>query len=83
MLVEFDFVLMEVTFFHFSDTPASESYFSSSGNVFLNEFFILYDEDGFLSCGNRFLFFNLFFYNGKLSLKLMAHFLLEIIYFRN
>ena len=47
MLVEFDFVLMEVNFFHFSDTPASESYFSSSGNVFLNEFFILYDEDGF------------------------------------
>ena len=47
MLVEFDFVLMEVNFFHFSDTPASKSYFSSSGNVFLNEFFILYDEDGF------------------------------------
>ena len=35
-------------FFHFSDTPASESYFLSSGNVFLNEFFILYRGDGFL-----------------------------------
>ena len=29
------------------DTPASESYFSSSGNVFLNKFFISYGEDGF------------------------------------
>ena len=38
---------MEVNFLHFSDTPAGERYFSSSGNVFLNEFYIPYGEDGF------------------------------------
>ena len=31
------------------DTPANESYFSSSGNVFLNKFFISYGEDGFFA----------------------------------
>ena len=50
---------MEVFFSHFSDTPASESYFLSSGNVFLNKFFIPYGGEPF-SCGNRFLLFNLF-----------------------
>ena len=34
--------------FSFLDTPASESYFLSSENVFLNEFFIPYGGDGFL-----------------------------------
>ena len=38
---------MEVNFFHFSDTPASERYFLSSGNVFLNEFYIPYGGDRF------------------------------------
>ena len=37
---------MEVNFFHFPDTLVSESYFSSSGNVFLNEFFIPYGGGG-------------------------------------
>ena len=41
------FWLVEI-FFYFSDTPASESCFLSSGNVFLNEFFISYGRDGFL-----------------------------------
>ena len=31
---------VEIIFFYFSDTPASESYLSSSGKVFLNAFFI-------------------------------------------
>ena len=38
---------MEVTFFHLPGPPGSESYFPSSGNVFLNEFFLLYSEEGF------------------------------------
>ena len=33
-------------FFNFLDTPASETYFSPSGNIVLNEFFIPYGEDG-------------------------------------
>ena len=39
--------LVEANFFHFSYTPASESYFLSGGNVFLNEFFIPSVRDGF------------------------------------
>ena len=31
------FWLVELIFCHFSDTPSSESYFPSRGNVFLNE----------------------------------------------
>ena len=54
LLVETVFWLMEVGFFHFSDTPASESYFSSSGNVFLTEFFILYGGDGFCASTSRY-----------------------------
>ena len=38
---------MEVIFFHFLDTPAGERYFLSSGNVFLNKFFIPYGGGGF------------------------------------
>ena len=38
---------MEVSFLDFSDTPTGERYFSSSGNVFLNEFYIPYGGDGF------------------------------------
>ena len=37
---------MEVNFFHFSDIPASERYFWSSRDVFLNGFFIPYGVDG-------------------------------------
>ena len=47
LLVETDFLLIEVTFFHFRDTPATERYFLSSRNIFLNRFFILYGGDGF------------------------------------
>ena len=50
------FYIVEINFFHFLDIFASESYFSSRGNVFLNEFFILYGGDGFLSGGNCFFF---------------------------
>ena len=39
------FSLVEFIFFHFSDTPSSESYFPSSGDVFLNESSNLYDGD--------------------------------------
>ena len=38
---------MEIDFFHFSGTPVRESYFSSSGEIVLNEFFIPYSGDGF------------------------------------
>ena len=41
------FWLVEVNFFHFSGTPASERYFLSSGNVYLYEFFSPYGGDGF------------------------------------
>ena len=41
------FWLAEVNFFHFSDIPASESYFPSSGNLFSNKFFIWYGGGGF------------------------------------
>ena len=41
------FWLVEVTFLHLPGTPASESYFPSSGNVFLNKYFLLYSEEGF------------------------------------
>ena len=46
-----------------TDFLASGSYLSSSGNVFLNEFFIPYSGNRFSAFGNRFLLFNLFFYN--------------------
>ena len=39
------FSLVEVNFFRFLDTPATESKISSSGNVFLNELFITYCGD--------------------------------------
>ena len=56
---------MEVNFFRFLDTPATESKISSSGNVFLNELFITYCGDQFLSYGNRFLLFNLFIFSSS------------------
>ena len=68
--METDFLDSGSYFFQFSDTPASERYFLSSGNVFLNKFFISYGGDGF-SGENLFFLFNLFFYNWKSSLKLM------------
>ena len=37
---------MEVIFFHFTNTLVSERYFLSSGNVFLDKFFIPYGRDG-------------------------------------
>ena len=60
------FLLVEVNFFHFSDTPASES-----RNVFWANFSFRTVETYFLSCGKRFLLFNLFFYKWKPSLKLV------------
>ena len=50
---------MELNFFHFSVTPASQSYFA--GDVFLNEFSTPYGRDGFSVFGNLFLLFNIFF----------------------
>ena len=44
-------------FFYFSDTPASESYFLPSENVFLNEFFIPFGGYGFS------VLWKLFFFN--------------------
>ena len=41
------FWLVELIFSHFSDTPSSESYFPSSGNVFLNESSNPYGGDAF------------------------------------
>ena len=52
---------MEVDIFHFSDTPASERYFLSSGNVFLNEFFSPYGRDGFSVLWKPFSFIQFFF----------------------
>ena len=37
LLLEMILWLLEFIFSHFSDTPSSENYFPSSGNVFLNE----------------------------------------------
>ena len=39
------FSLVELIFSHFSDVPSSETYFSSSGNVVLNESSNRYGED--------------------------------------
>ena len=41
------FWLLELIFSHFLDTPSSESFFPSSGNVFLNESSNLYSGDAF------------------------------------
>ena len=41
------FWLIELIFSHFSDTCSSESYFSSGGNVFLNESSIPHGENAF------------------------------------
>ena len=68
--METDFLASGSYFFHFSDTPASEMNFLSSGNVFLNKFFIPYGGDGF-SGENLFYLFDFFFYNWKSSLRLM------------
>ena len=43
----------------------------SSGNVFLNEFFIPYGGEGFSVLRKPFFLFNLFFYKWKSSLKLV------------
>ena len=53
------FWLVQVNLFHFLDTP-TKSYFSCSGNVFLNESFRMVETD-FQSCGNCFLLSDLFF----------------------
>ena len=45
--IETDFLASGSYFFPFSDTPASESYLSSSGKVFLNAFFIPYGGNKF------------------------------------
>ena len=37
LLLEMILWLLEFIFSHFSDIPSSESFFPSSGNVFLNE----------------------------------------------
>ena len=55
------FWLVEVDFFHFSDTPASESFFLSSGNVFLTEFFIPCGGKGFSVQWELFSFIPCFF----------------------
>ena len=48
LLVETDFLTSgSFFFFHFSGSPDSESYFLSSGNVFLNKFFIPYGGEAF------------------------------------
>ena len=67
------FWLVQVNLFHFLDTP-TKSYFSCSGNVFLNESFRMVETD-FQSCGNCFLLSDLFFYKWEPSLDLMALFL--------
>ena len=46
-----------IFYFYFSDTPASESYFLPSENVFLNEFFIPFGGYGFS------VLWKLFFFN--------------------
>ena len=62
------FWLVEV---NFSDTPASEMSLSC-GNVFLNEFFILYGGDGFSVLWKPFFSYLLFFFfKWKPSLKLV------------
>ena len=50
------FWLVETIFLHFLNTPTIETYFLSSGNVFLNIFFMLMMETDFLSCGSCFVF---------------------------
>ena len=79
LLVETDFLAI---FFPFPDTPYGESYFPSSGKVFLNKSSNPHDRDAF-SAGNLFRLFNLFFCKQKPSLKLVeTHFLGERLYFR-
>ena len=39
--------IVELIFSHFSDTPSSENYFPSNGNIFLNESFNSYGGDAF------------------------------------
>ena len=59
---------LEVNFFHFKDTPASERYFLSNGNVFLNEFFIPYDGDLFTVFWKPFSRIQSFFFQPSMKL---------------
>ena len=59
--METNFLASRSYFSQFSDTHASESYFSSSRNVFLNEFFIPYGEDGFFCLVKTVLSYLIFF----------------------
>ena len=65
------FWLVEVNFFHFSDTPASERYSLSSGNVLLNQFAIPYGGDRFFGLVETVFCLIFFFYKWKPSLKLV------------
>ena len=65
------FWLVEVNFFHFSDTPASERYSLSSGNVPLNQFAIPYGGDRFFGLVETVFCLIFFFYKWKPSLKLV------------
>ena len=60
LLLEMILWLLEFIFSHFSDTPFSESYFPSSGNVFLNESSNPYGGDALSVLWKQFLLFNLF-----------------------
>ena len=59
--VEAVFWLVEIKFFHFSDTPASEGNFCLAKTCFRTNFSFRRVETDFMSCGDRFLLFNLFF----------------------
>ena len=52
-------------FLYFSDTPASESYFLPSENVFLNEFSIPFGGYGFSVLWKLFFLINLFSTTGS------------------
>ena len=72
--METDFLASGI-FFYFSDTAASESYFLSGGNRFLNEFFISYGGDGCLCLVETVFSYLIFFLQVEAVTELKAHFL--------
>ena len=74
-IVGWNFFFFFFFFFHFSDTPARESYFLSSGNVFLNEFFVPYGGDGFLCFVENIFSYLIFFLQVEAAYEINGSFL--------
>ena len=71
--METDFLASRTYFSHFSDTPSSESYFPSSGNVFLNESSNPYGGDTFSVMWEPFPLIQSFFLQVETATEISAN----------